>query len=881
MIAAVSMTINAMAQQLLPYQNYRLSAEERAKDLISRLTLEEKAQLMVDQSDAIERLGIPQFQWWNEALHGTARNGYATVFPITMGMAASWNDALLLDCFSAASDEARAKYMEARRSGNIKRYQCLSFWTPNINIFRDPRWGRGQETYGEDPYLTSRMGLAVVNGLQGPKDSKYMKTLACAKHFAVHSGPEWNRHSFNVEDVPARDLWETYLPAFKALVQKGDVAEVMCAYQRIDGEPCCSNKRYLQQILRDEWGFKGIVVTDCWALRDFYAKGCHEVTTTVPETAARALINGTDAECGSVFHDIPTAVRTGQVSEETINASLMRLLTARFRLGEMTPDSEVEWTKIPESTICSDEHSDLAYHMAQQSMVLLQNNNDILPLSKSNIRIAVMGPNANDSIMQWGNYSGFARNTTTILDGIRKKVDGSATITYIGGCGHTRNEVKESRFNEISHTFCMRDDGKDTAHDASNHHNAPGTISCGEGKGMQATYWNNIKMEGTEAATATMTEPINLSNGGATVFAPGVELENFSARYTGTFHPTRSEHVYFSTEADDGFRLIINGDTIFNRFGANHGVRNFTHGMEVKAGEKYDIQIDYIQTNGLAHIKFDVYAQEEMSQESIIKQLKDVDVVVFVGGISPRLEGEEMKVDAKGFKGGDRTDIELPDVQRDMLKAIHDAGHKIVYINCSGSAIALVPETESCDAIMQAWYPGQRGGDAVADVLFGDYNPSGKLPITFYRSVNDLPDFLDYNMKGRTYRYFEGEALWPFGYGQSYTKFEISKPVYDKKAKAFNATIKNIGTKAGEEVVQLYVRRTADTAGPKKTLRGFQRINLAANESATVSFPITDELLECWDEESNTMRVIPGNYEIMIGNSSKNEDLKTLKYRVK
>ena len=845
-------TMGVGAQNMLPYQNPNLSPEERADDLIGRLTIEEKTALMMDQSPAIERLGIPSFQWWNEALHGVGRNGYTTVFPITMGMAASWDDALLYRCFDAVSDEARIKNAQAKSKNEMNRYQGLSFWTPNINIFRDPRWGRGQETYGEDPFLTSRMGVAVVNGLQGNKnniDSKYMKLLACAKHYAVHSGPEWNRHSFNIEDLPERDLWETYMPAFKALVEKANVAEVMCAYQRIDGDPCCGNKRYLQRILRDEWGYQGLVVSDCGAISDFYQKGCHEVSATPSIAAGTAIIAGTDVECGSVYKNIPKALENGELTMDAINKSLKRLLTARIRLGDLDNDNLVEWTKIPHDRLCSKQHNALAYEMAQKSIVLLQNSNNILPLKKNGGKIVVMGPNANDSVMQWGNYSGYPLHTVTILEGIEKKLRGQGSVKYVDGCGHVSNTVRESRFANLT-----TPDGK---------------------AGMEACYWNNTKLEGKQAATAIYKNAINLNNGGNTAFAAGVELDNFSGRYKALFKAQRDEEVTFELEADDGYRIIVNGDTLRDRFKQAHGVQKWSKTYNVKAGEKYDIQIDYIQIFGMAHMKFDVFTNKSKTIGDILKEISDAEYVVFAGGISPRLEGEEMKVDAYGFKGGDRTDIQLPQCQRDLIKAISDAGKKVIFVNCSGSAIALVPETSTCQAIMQAWYPGERGGDAVADVLFGDYNPSGKLPVTFYRSVDDLPDFLDYTMKNRTYRYFTGKPLWNFGYGLSYTSFSFGKPSY--KNGKITVDVSNTGKLDGDEIVQVYLRHTKDNDGPIKSLRGFKRVSIKAGETKRVEIDMPKENFETWDASTNTMRVIGGEYDIMVGNSSIDADLKHIK----
>ena len=859
LFSAATLTISA---QSLPYQNPQLTPEQRADDLLPRLTLDEKVRLMMDTSPAIERLGIPQFQWWNEALHGIGRNGYATVFPITMGMAASWDDKLLHQVFTAVSDEARAKAQQAKRSGNIKRYQSLSFWTPNINIFRDPRWGRGQETYGEDPYLTSKMGLAVVRGLQGyTYDGKplsdYKKLLACAKHFAVHSGPEWNRHSFNVEQLPERDLWETYLPAFKALVKEGEVAEVMCAYQRIDGEPCCANARYERQILRDEWGFQGLITSDCGAINDFYVPGRHDYSKDAAEAAAKGVLAGTDVECGSVYRRLPDAVKRGDISEADINRSLRRLLIARFQLGDFDNDNLVSWTKIPESVIASKQHKQLALDMARKSIVLLKNTErspligeaasaggaktPVLPLSKD-ARIVVMGPNANDSVMMWGNYSGYPTRTITALEGINKK----SSTQYIPGCGLTRNEAFESRFGEI-------------------------TSPLGS-KGMQATYYNNIEMKGTPATTVTLTQPIRLSNGGNTVFAPGVNLEQFSARLDGTFIPTRDETLVFNISGDDKIRLLVNGDTLVNIWSVRHRIQGAKKELSVKAGQHYRLQIDYVQEAGYGALNFDIISKVTPTPEELLAQIGQTETVVFVGGISPSLEGEEMRVSEPGFKGGDRTSIELPQAQRDVLQMLHKAGKKVIFVCCSGSAIALQPEIESCDAIIQWWYGGEQGGTALADVLFGDYNPSGKLPVTFYKSTDDLPDFEDYTMSNRTYRYFTGEPLFPFGHGLSYTTFQYGTPVY--KNGQLSITVKNTGSRKGLETVQVYFRHLADKQGPQKTLCAYQQVALEPGQSKTVAIALPRQSFEGWDVKTNTMRVVPGSYELMVGSSSADKDLK-------
>ena len=848
-LLTIFLTLPLSAQsQSLPYQNPQLKAEQRADDLLKRLSLEEKVQLMMDVSPAIDRLQIPQFQWWNEALHGVGRNGYATVFPITMAMAASWDDALLHRVFTAVSDEARVKARQAKESGRIRRYQSLSFWTPNINIFRDPRWGRGQETYGEDPFLTSKMGLAVVRGLQGMTyDGKwignYKKLLACAKHFAVHSGPEWNRHTFNIEDLPERDLWETYLPAFKALVQEGEVAEVMCAYQRIDGQPCCSQTRYEQQILRDEWGFKGLITSDCGAIRDFLPRW-HNTAKDSKEASAQAVLAGTDVECGSEYKNLPEAVRRGDIKESDLDRSLRRLLIARFEVGDFDDDKLVEWTKIPSSSVASKEHKQLALDMARKSIVLLKNNG-VLPLSKTS-GILVMGPNANDSVMQWGNYSGYPTKTITALEGIRQQL---GSIPYIPGCDLTRNESVESRFAEIK---------------------AP----LGN-QGMQVTYYNNTDMSGKPVTTVTLTEPIKLSNGGNTVFAPGVNLENFSARLDGTFIPTRDETLIFNISGDDKIRLLVNGDTIVDIWKVRHRIQNGQKELTVKAGQHYRIQIDYVQESGYGALNFDIQHKSTPTPQELLAQVGDARTIIFIGGISPRLEGEEMRVSEPGFRGGDRTSIELPQAQRDVLRWLHEAGKKVIFVNCSGGAVAMVPELETCDAILQWWYDGEQGGTALADVLTGRYNPSGKLPVTFYKSTDDLPDFLDYTMKNRTYRYFTGEPLFPFGHGLSYTTFAFSKPSVSTNGNTIVVTtkVRNTGKCEGTETVQLYFRRTADTDGPQKSLCGYQQVCLKAGEERTVTIALPRKRLETWDAKSNTMRFVPGLYQLMIGSSSADANL--------
>lgn len=845
-LLAVACAMHSGAQTL-PYQNPELTAHERAVDLCSRMTLEEKATVMMDKSKAIPRLGIPEFAWWSEALHGVGRNGVSTVFPSCIGMAASFDDSLLERIYTAVSDEARAKNTVQRRTGRVATYQGLSFWTPNINIFRDPRWGRGQETYGEDPYMNSRMGLAVVRGLQGPADGKYMKLYACAKHFAVHSGPEKTRHSFNIENLPARDLWETYLPAFKDLVQLGGVKEVMCAYQRIDGDPCCGSNRLLQQILRDEWGFKGLVVSDCGAISDFWEPGAHGVSANAAEASAKAVISGTDVECGSNYRRLPDAVKADEITEEQINKSVVRLLEARFELGDFDPDSLVPWTRIPESVIACKEHKALALQMAREQMVLLHNKDNTLPLKKDAGKIMVMGPNAADSVMLWGIYYGQPSHSVTVLEGIQAKI--GQDVKYSKGCEVTSLTESESIFGKM-----LTPDGR---------------------QGMTARFWNNTKMEGTPAYETTYEHALHFDNGGNTVFAPGVSLTNFTASFNGAFTADKDETLNILYANDDGIRLIVNGDTIDNRWKTDR-LRVKQKKLTVKKGKKYNVQVDYMQLTGAATLNFDIASVHNVTAGEIAARAKDVETVIFVGGISPNLEREEAKVNEPGFDNGDRTSIELPAAQRQILKALHEAGKKVVLVNCSGSAVALTPELETCDAILQAWYPGEQGGHAVADVLFGDYNPGGKLPVTFYRDDSQLPPFDDYRMAGRTYRYFRGTPLFPFGYGLNYTTFSTGTPKYNAEKGTITLNVTNTGKRDGVEIVQAYLRNPADTAGPAKTLRGFTRVELKAGETKAVTIDFPRTAFEWWDALTNIMRVAPGKYEILVGTSSMDKDLKAI-----
>ena len=849
LVLLIGISMPMMSQTSQPkYKDPNLSAHERAVDLCSQLTLEEKAKLMLDESPAIPRLGIKKFFWWSEALHGAANMGNVTVFPEPVAMAASFNPDLLYKCFDVASTEFRAQYNHRMydQKGEDEKFHSLSVWTPNVNIFRDPRWGRGQETYGEDPYLTSVMGVQVVKGLQGPETAKYRKLWACAKHYAVHSGPEYTRHSANLTDVSPRDMWETYMPAFKTLVKDAKGREAMCAYQRLDDDPCCGSQRLLQTILRDEWGFKYLVVSDCGAVSDFYES--HKSSSDPVHASAKATIAGTDVECGYgyAYKSIPEAVKRGFITEAEVDKHVIRLLEGRFDLGEMDDPSLVEWSKIPYSAMSTKASANISLDMARQTIVLLQNKGGILPLSKNKEKIAVIGPNADNMPMMWGNYNGQPNHTVTILDGIKAK---QKKITYIPGCDLTYDKVMEC----LMASQCSFE-GK---------------------KGMKGTFWNNRNMEGKPVTTQYYTTPLAVTTFGMHNFAPGVQLEDFSAKYETVFTPSEAGEYVVNVDGCGQFELYIDGERKFR-----HRIWRTTPNrvaIQAEKGKSYNIEVRFSHVHTYnANLAINIAKEHPIDYQETIAQLKGIDKVIFVGGISPALEGEEMPVDIEGFKGGDRTNIELPKVQRDFLKALKDAGKHIIFVNCSGSCIALQPETETCEAIVQAWYPGQEGGTAVADVLFGDCNPAGKLPVTFYKNSNQLPDYEDYSMKGRTYRYFS-DALYPFGYGLSYTTFKMGNEKLTAAADGtgnLSVDVTNTGNREGTEIVQLYVRDKADTEGPTKSLRGFQRVTLKAGETKTVTIPLTRKTFELWDGITSTMRTKAGNYEVMCGTSSADPNMK-------
>ncbi|HCC52503.1 MAG TPA: glycosyl hydrolase [Porphyromonadaceae bacterium] len=846
-----------------PFLNPDLSTEERVEDLLGRLTIEEKVSQMMNQTPAIERLGIPAYDWWNEALHGVARAGQATVFPQSIAMAATFDEEAIFKTFTMVSDEARAKYHHYQKIKEYDRYKGLTFWTPNINIFRDPRWGRGMETYGEDPYLTSRLGLAVVKGLQGD-DPKYLKSHACAKHYAVHSGPEWNRHEFDVTVSP-RDLYLTYLPAFEVLVKEGNVQEVMCAYNRYEGQPCCGSNRLLADILRNDWGYENIIVSDCGAIDDFWKKDPntprHETHPDQESASVDAVRAGTDIECGASYKALLDAVKNGKIKEEELNISLRRLFKGRFELGMFDPDDRVPYASIPYSVVESPGHIAQSLEMARKSMVLLKNGTPggqkILPLNKTIQKIAVVGPNANDSTMLWANYNGFPTHTVTILEGIRNKMP-DAEIIYEPGCNHTDNSMFYNLGNHIT----------------------------AEGKtGLHAEFFNNTEFEG-EAVYKGVVPEIHYTTGGNTQFAPNVNLTNFTARFTGIFESPISGDVVFNLSGNDGFRLFVGEEKVTELWTNEYGGKK-SYTLKAEKGEKYRIKIEYLQKIGSADLNFDIGFYKPVDPAVTAAKVKEADVIIFAGGLSPRLEGEEMPVFIDGFKKGDRTDIELPKIQREMMKALKQTGKPVIFVVCTGSALALTWEKENIDAILNAWYGGQTGGTAVADILFGDYNPSGKLPVTFYKSIAQIPDFENYEMKGRTYRYMTEEPLYPFGYGLSYTTFAFedaslsSSEIGKDQSITLTIPVKNTGDKDGDEIVQVYVKNPNDPEGPVKELKGFCRIHVKAGDTANAVMTLEPKAFYSFNDTKQILEVRPGKYNILYGNSSDEKALKSIEITIK
>lgn len=847
LIASISLLVSVCCKaqndyQSFPMWNYKLPFEQRVNDVVSRLTLEEKVAQMLNATPAIPRLGILAYDWWNEVLHGVARTQTkVTVYPQAIAMAATFDTNSLYTMADFSALEGRAiqnKAIEQGKTGD--RYVGLTYWTPNINIFRDPRWGRGQETYGEDPFLTAMLGKAFVRGLQG-EDSKYLKAAACAKHFAVHSGPEPSRHVDNF-NPSAYDLWDTYLPAFKELITKANVSGVMCAYNAVNTQPCCGNDLLMNDILRTQWKFTGYVTSDCWAVDDFYKY--HKTHKDAISSAVDAVMHGTDVECGqTVYKTLIDAVKTSLIKEEQLNISLRRLFMIRFRLGMFDPVSMVKYAQTPSSTLESPEHKAHSLKMAAQSIVLLKNENNILPLSKKLKKIAVVGPNADNSVSVLGNYNGIPSQIVTALQGIKNKIGNDAEVLFERAINFTNDTLLA--YADISHQYSYEGN-----------------------QGFKAEYYNNKELKGDAAITRTEDNIDHIWQEGEAV-AGNIRATDFSARYTTNFTANREGGITFELDGDDGYKLLINGKEQINTWTRNRfGAR--TYKLTAKKDSIYKLVVEYYQAEGKANIKLRAGNFERTNFNALVNRIKDADAIVYVGGISPQLEGEEMRVDYPGFNGGDRTSILLPAVQTELMKALKTTGKPIVFVMMTGSAIATPWESDNIPAIINAWYGGQSAGTAIANVLFGDYNPAGRLPVTFYKSDSDLPAFGNYDMANRTYRYFKGDALYPFGYGLSYTNFKYDNLIVPATTKAGNNVLVNIkvtnaGKISGEEVVQLYVSiQHTSIHSPLKALKGFKRILLKAGESRQVQFQLTPADLSIINDKG-VMVQIKGRYNISAG----------------
>ena len=832
------LTVAQQNTSSFPFRDPSLPTDKRVNDLVSRMTLQEKADQLLYTAPAIPRLGIPAYNWWNEALHGVARAGNATVFPQSITIANSWDEGLMFNVATAISDEARAKYHEFQRRGKTGIYQGLTFWSPNINIFRDPRWGRGHETYGEDPYLTGRMGYEFVKGMQGD-DPKYLKTVATAKHYAVHSGPEPLRHSFNAK-VSESDLRETYLPAFRTLVMDAGVYSVMGAYNRFRDYPCCANP-ILYGILRNEWGFKGYIVSDCWAISDFYQFTGYAKDPA--EAAAQAVKAGTDLECGVDYKHLVEAVKRGLLTEQDINTAVKRIFTARFRLGMFDPDEMVPYAQIPYFVNCSDYNNSLARQAAQKSIVLLKNDNNILPLSKEIKTIAVIGPNADNFEALIGNYNGIPVNPVTVLKGVENKVFPDTKVIYAEG-----SDLAEGIHNltPVPSRYLRTEDGK---------------------QGAFGEYFNNREMTGKPLFTR-IDDNINFY---WEHLSPRYDMpdDDFGIKWTTWLIPPETGTYYLGGWGSSSYEIILEGKSIL-KYRVEHSAFHAETPVELKAGSKYKIEVIYKNYSGDADIKL-LWSRPRVNLlENALKAADEADAVVLVLGLSQRLEGEEMKIKLDGFDGGDRTNLNLPALQEKLLESLTATGKKVIVVLMNGGALSVNRAQEKASAVLLAGYPGQQGGNAVADVLFGDFNPSGRLPVTYYKSVDQIPPFENYDMKGRTYRYFSQEPLYPFGYGLSYTSFTYSNLSLPEKSIAgenvkVKCTVTNSGKVSGDEVVQLYLTdEKASTPRPIRQLEGFIRITLKPGESKEIGFTLEPRQFSIINNKDK--RVIePGYFTISVG----------------
>lgn len=843
------------APDAMPFRDPGLPIEERVFDLLGRLTLDEKVSLMIERAEPVERLGIPRFPWWNEALHGVARTGRATVFPQAIAMAATWDTDLMLRVATGISDEARAMNNMWRERGKRNLYQGLVFWSPNINIFRDPRWGRGQETYGEDPVLTGAIGTAFVKGMQG-SDPRYLKTVATAKHYAVHSGPEPSRHTFDAR-VSESDLRETYLPAFRDLVVKGQAASVMCAYNAFRGQPACGSDELLGKVLRGQWGFLGYVVSDCGAVQDIHLN--HKARATAAEGAAMALLAGTDLECGSgswaagspdAFESLREAVAGGLVKESDVDTAVRRLLHAQMRLGVYDPPDRLPWAGLTyDAVVNSEKHRQLALQGAREAMVLLKNEGGTLPLRKDLGTIAVIGPNAAETEVLIGNYAGTPVAPVSILDGIKARVSAPAKVTYARG-GPLAQGVPDLHTVPGGALFTTRDGRR---------------VSGLRGAYYAGHFAGAPVLERTDPAV-----DFDWADGAP---ATGLDDDSFSVRWTGEIVAPATGWYPLAVRCTTQCRLFVEDKPIAQGRG-DHEPALVTGGVALRAGQSYSIrvEVEHEKYDALAQLLWEVPGARAGEQAEAVALAREADAVVLVLGLSSRLEGEEMGIHIDGFSGGDRTSLDLPKVQRELMQAVTQAatGKPVVLVLLSGSAVSVNWADAHLPAILHAWYPGQAGGTAVAEVLFGDVSPGGRLPVTFYRSADQLPAFDDYAMKGRTYRYFEGEPLYPFGHGLSYARFTYDRLRLPDRVPAgspveLSVRVGNAGGMVADEVVQVYVTdKEASGPVPRRALKAFRRVTLKPGERKTLRFALESRDFSLIGSDGRRI-VEPGRFEIAVG----------------
>ncbi len=859
MSVALMLTGAAVAQSVqtgLPFQNAALPIEQRVDDLVGRLTLEEKVSQMQNGAPAIPQLGIPAYDWWNEGLHGIARSGYATVFPQAIGMAATWDTGVLHAVGSTIANEARAKNNEALRQRIHSIYFGLTIWSPNINIFRDPRWGRGQETYGEDPYLTARLGVAFATGLQG-SDPKYLETVSTPKHYAVHSGPESERHRFDVTPSPF-DLEDTYLPAFRATITEAKADSIMCAYNDVDGVPACANTMLLKDTLRDAWHFNGYVTSDCGAIKDFYSKDGHHYSPDMEHAGAAAVLAGTDTNCGTDYLKLPQAVKDGLLPQSAVDTAVKRLFTARMRLGLFDPGSAVAYAQIPFSANDSAEHREFSLDVARKSMVLLKNEGGALPLSNAAKTIAVVGPNAASLLALEGNYNGVPSAPVLPIDGMEQEFGGRAKVVYAQGSPYAEGvalPVPRTQF-----------------------HPAAGDPA----QGLKGEYFGNVNFSGSAAFTRV--DPQIDFDWNAASPGSGVPAKSFSVRWSGTLSAPAPGDYSFAVEFSncypcsdresytvffDGKQVATNSTSDAKEYRPSETPPLTLHFADTKP---HAIRIEYAHQSELfgAGITLKWKPPVEVLRDDAVRVAKSADAVVAFVGLNSELEGEEMPLHVPGFAGGDRTDIVLPEPQQRLLEAVAATGKPLIVVLMNGSALAVPWAQGHAAAILEAWYPGEAGGRAIAETLAGKNNPAGRLPVTFYASVDQLPPFTEYSMKNRTYRYFKGKPLYGFGYGLSYTHFSYADLKIDHAAVragdsvTAEVTIRNEGKLPGDEVAELYLSPSASLPGANPALKGFQRVHLAAGEAKQVRFELSPRDVSTVSEDGRRS-VQSGKYTMFVG----------------